>query len=54
MSLFLDFIGGMRWFLVQGHIGQSATMTCDRCLQRACSSTYKASLAMALLWIWQW
>jgi hypothetical protein len=25
-----------------------------RCLQRACSSTHKASLAMLLFWIWQW
>jgi hypothetical protein len=24
------------------------------CLQRACSSTHKASLAMVLFWIWQW
>jgi hypothetical protein len=25
-----------------------------RWLQRACSSTHKASLVMLLLWIWQW
>jgi hypothetical protein len=25
-----------------------------RCLQQTYSSTHKASLAMVLLWIWQW
>jgi hypothetical protein len=25
-----------------------------RCLQRACSSTYKALMAMTLTWIWLW
>jgi hypothetical protein len=24
------------------------------CVQRACSSTHKASLAMVFSWIWQW
>jgi hypothetical protein len=31
-----------------------ATTTLPRCVQDACSSTDKASLAMVLSWIWQW
>jgi hypothetical protein len=56
--LFPDFIDGMWWFLVQGSMVTSPVDVPQRhvpcCLQRAYLSTHKGSLAMMLLWIWQW
>jgi hypothetical protein len=60
MSLFPDFVDGMRWILLQARMGMSpgrrAIATCALLVPagRAYSSTHKASLAMVLLWIWQW
>jgi hypothetical protein len=58
LSLFPNIIGEMRWFLVQESTGTSPGRRpqrhVPRCLQRVCSSTHKASLAMVLFWIWQW
>jgi hypothetical protein len=53
LALFPDFIDGMRQILVQDSTGttpdQRAKVKCALLLAGACSSTYKASMAMVHL-----
>jgi hypothetical protein len=58
LTFFSDFIDGRRRALVQDSTETSPVDVPQRhvpsCVQRACSSTHKASVAMVLSWIRQW